>query len=149
MDDMYEKYKVYGPYKNRDDRDFVVLVYDNEKISISYPKFLYEKYYNIKLKNNETIHHIDGDYNNNNIENLKRINRSDHVKLHAEENKRADITVKCVWCGKSFTIKGNKIYHRERGKAGPFCSPKCSGEFGAEVQNKRINPEDYKNNIML
>lgn len=42
----------------------------NTEYWISYAKYVYEKHYNCKLKDNEVVYHIDGDYKNNNIDNL-------------------------------------------------------------------------------
>jgi len=38
------------------------------------------------------IHHIDGDKKNNNISNLKCINRSEHTLIHSKERKRIHST---------------------------------------------------------
>jgi len=54
----------------------------------------------------------------------------------AQDVKRVhDQVAVCAWCEGSFTIKGSKIKDRSRGKAGPFCSSKCIGKYGASVQN--------------
>ena len=36
-----------------------------------------------KLKENEVVHHMDGDKRNNNPENLAVVTRSEHAKIHA------------------------------------------------------------------
>lgn len=43
---------------------------DNNEYWYSYPRYIYEQHYNIKLKSNEYIFHLDGNIYNNNIENL-------------------------------------------------------------------------------
>lgn len=45
-----------------------------------------EKHLGRKLKKDEVVHHIDGDKTNNEITNLKVMNRKEHNKLHALEN---------------------------------------------------------------
>ena len=50
------------------------------------------------------------------------------------------MTVKCAYCGKEFTIPGNKIHNRnriDRHQSGYFCSKKCSGKYGSELQNHK------------
>ena len=42
----------------------------NKEYWIPYARYVYEKHYNCKLKDNEAVYHIDGDYRNNNIDNL-------------------------------------------------------------------------------
>ena len=44
--------------------------YYNKDYWIPYAKYVYEKYYKCKLDESETVYHIDGDFRNNNIDNL-------------------------------------------------------------------------------
>ncbi|MFW6310632.1 MAG: hypothetical protein ACOC1K_00175 [Nanoarchaeota archaeon] len=50
------------------------------------------------MEENETIHHIDHDFTNNNIYNLMIIDRSNHSKLHSLKNEY--IEFKCPICNK-------------------------------------------------
>jgi hypothetical protein len=43
---------------------------------------LYEQYHGIKIPKGFHIHHIDGNHDNNNIENLKMLSADDHAKKH-------------------------------------------------------------------
>jgi hypothetical protein len=45
-----------------------------------------ESYLNRKLNKNEVVHHIDGNKQNNCVENLQVMTRSEHSSLHATEN---------------------------------------------------------------
>lgn len=49
---------------------------------------IYEEYHNVKLTNNDIIHHIDGNKLNNNIDNLVCMTRAEHVRLHKPRIKR-------------------------------------------------------------
>ena len=46
---------------------------------------IYEQYHNVKLKPGIDVHHIDGDRNNNSIENLKAVTREEHIKIHIKQ----------------------------------------------------------------
>jgi len=43
---------------------------------------IYEDYYNIRLPRDIEIHHIDGNHNNNSIENLKPVSIAEHFEIH-------------------------------------------------------------------
>lgn len=142
---MYENCKIYGPYINSDGREFVQIKENDNIRSTSLARYLYEKYYDVRLNQDQVVHHIDGDFHNNNINNLKLMNRKTHHGFHSKLNTKSDIELKCVWCGKTFFIKGSSMRNRNRRCAGPFCSRSCSGKYGAELRNKKINKEEYKN----
>ena len=47
------------------------------------------------------------------------------------------MTATCCWCGKEFEFTAKKQRnHKGNRTYGPFCSRKCSGEYGASIQNK-------------
>lgn len=137
---IYENCKMYGPYKNKDNRLRCILVYsDGTKHTVSFPKYLIEKHLGRYLEQNETVDHIDGNPLNNEIFNLRVLGRKEHCYNDATRNK--DMVVKCAYCGNEFTIKGSTIHGRNRRKHyGYFCSRQCSGKFGAKIQNHKITP---------
>lgn len=96
------------------------------KKTISYPKFLVECYLNKELSKEETIDHIDGDFNNNDFSNLRIVNRSQHSK--DDSIKLIPLETKCPICGKKVLINSTNSYNR--GKVTGFCSKKCSGFMG-------------------
>jgi hypothetical protein len=124
--------KVYGPYtKKKDGRQHVVIIFDdNTRRTVSYPKYLVEQRLGRVLDpDEETIDHIDGNFNNNDWNNLRIKDRSSHL---IDDVKRVKyIRVACPLCNKVFRANPGKIeYNINIGKAGPFCSRRCSGIYG-------------------
>ena len=137
---MYENCKIYGPYLNKKDGRLRSRIKfpDGSIKTISYPKYLMEVHLGRYLEENETIDHIDGNLLNNNINNLLILDRKVHCENDATRNK--DITVNCEYCGKEFTIEGDKLSYRNRRFSGYFCSKSCSGNYGRDIQLGRIKP---------
>ena len=66
------------------------------------------------------IHHCDGNKDNNNIENLQCLSKSEHASRHQQKNREQRT---CPVCGQQFVVRksSRKIY----------CSPQCSGKAHA------------------
>ena len=152
---IYENCKLYGPYINKkDNRLRCVIAFPNgKKKTISYPKYLMEVHLGRYLEVNETVDHIDGNPLNNNIENLQILDRKEHCYKDVKRNQ--DVIVKCKYCGKEFKIKGQTIGNRnrkDRHQSGYFCSKKCSGKYGKQIQlgltkhtsEDKVVPNKYK-----
>lgn len=128
--------KVHGPYTRKDDRQHVVLVFtDLSKQTVSYPKFLMEQHIGRELDPNiETIDHIDGNFSNNNFDNLRIIERSEHAKQDAIYVEKVEII--CPLCGNTALKRAKDLAHNKKnGKAGPFCGRSCAGKYSSYVQN--------------
>lgn len=136
-------------YECKDGRVRVYLK-DTQKV-MSYPKYLIEKEYGIKLSDNEQVHHVDENTLNNDINNLEVLTAEEHHIIHAEENRRYfDKIMICPVCGKEFLwtaeqqkrFNGN-IKRKERAHRNtttPYCSKDCAGKYGIEVQkNNGVN----------
>ena len=141
-------FKVYGPYLRKDGRQHVILIYENgRRRTVSYPKFLVEQRLGRELDpDTETIDHLDTDFNNNNIDNLRILDR----KTHAAEDATYLVPTEfeCPLCGAHFSLSGLRLHwakdNRKQGKAGPFCSRRCAGVYGSNVGHGNISKLEVK-----
>lgn len=139
---MFEDYKVYGPYLRKDGREHVCLVHleTKKRRTVSYPKFLMEKHLGRHLSPEETVDHIDYNFQNNNIENLQILDRRAHPKLDAK--KLITQEFHCPYCKTSFSLSGRPLSkakgNRAAGKSGPFCSRECAGRYSQEIQVGKV-----------
>jgi hypothetical protein len=130
---VYEKCKVYGPYQGPDKRLRVSIIFPSgKKKTLSYPKYLVECHLDCYLLGDLTIDHIDGNFLNNTLSNLRIIERVAHCGDDAIRNK--DLTLECKWCGRLFTIEGKTLKQRNRRKSSGFCSRSCTGKYGKYIQ---------------
>jgi hypothetical protein len=135
---LYPEYdRVTGPYLRKDGRKHVCFNNSNlitndpkKKRTVSWPKALVEVRDNRRLLDNETVDHNDRNVANDNLNNLIIRDRVEHIKLDALRIGFVEIV--CIWCKTKFLYK-NKNKHKE--KSGPFCSRKCTGEYGSNIQN--------------
>lgn len=103
---VYEGYSVYGPYRRKDNRLHVILTHHtssgsiDDRKTVSYPKYLVEVHLNRYLNPDETVDHIDGDFSNNALSNLRVVPRSLHSRSHT--SCREEHIKYCVICGKEF-----------------------------------------------
>lgn len=131
---VYENCKIYGPYQSKKDNRFrtYIVFPDGSDKTVSYPKYLMEVKENRYLDKNETVHHIDGDVENNDYDNLIILDTLDH---HILDAKRVEpVTVLCTWCGTPITIDGRSFNDRNRHNSGVFCSKECVGKYGQSIQ---------------
>lgn len=128
---------VLGPYKNNYGRLFVVVGEQGNYKTVSYPRYLMEQKLGHPLKPEEDVHHIDGNMENNNIDNLKIVLRGEHQRQHNPPiYKDGDFV--CGWCGKVFHLTGEQQRNRRRNKLHIyFCSKHCVGSYGRAEQLKR------------
>lgn len=138
-----DDFRIFGPYYNgRYNRQIVIVVDKNGKRrTISYPKWIMELQLGRKLGPDDTIDHLDGDHENNDINNLKVVPRSEHS---ADDTRRVkEVELECAWCGKKFKRSPRLLREKARkGKAGPFCSRVCSGKYSRMLQLKLIDKFD-------
>lgn len=126
--------KVYGPYLRKDGR-LVLVLYDGVKrVTKQASRIIMEVYLGRVLDPTETVDHIDRNPLNNKIENLQVLSRSSHASLDAIRVKVEK--VKCLYCDSIF--EPTRAQRNTKNNAGPFCSRKCSGLYGSDVQNNKI-----------
>jgi len=138
-----ESHRVYGPYKERRGRKIVIVMYpDGTRETISYPKYLVEQAIGMKLdRDMGTIDHIDGNFDNNHLSNLKIVPRVEHSTLDTRRVKL--IKYKCLMCDKEFERSPRLIRDKaKKGKSGPYCSKSCAGRYARLLQLARIDKND-------
>ena len=107
---------------------------------VSYPRILMAEKLGRPLEPYEDVHHIDGNVQNNNVDNLTIILHGEHQRQHSTKYS-GTVVATCVYCGKKFTMtrvqQQRRVSDSKRGKKGPFCSRKCSGLYGTDEQRRR------------
>jgi HNH endonuclease len=144
--------KVHGPYRRRDGRQIVIVIEDDEndlsappkRRTISYPKWLLELQLGRKLDPDlETVDHIDSNFENNSLDNLRIMPRNEHS---TEDTRRVrPVKFNCAWCKNEFERSPRLVRDKARkNKAGPFCSRKCAGQYSRKLQLKLIDKFDVQ-----
>lgn len=139
--------KVHGPYTRQDGRKIVIVVENKGKRrTVSYPKWLMEMHLGRKLDPNlETVDHIDSDFNNNDMNNLRLVPRDEHS---GDDTRRVkNLKFDCAWCDQEFERSPRLIRDKAKNnKAGPFCSRRCAGKYSRLLQLKlidKLNPQQH------
>ena len=142
-----DHFKVWGPYTRQDGRQIVIVMDENgKKRTVSYPKWIYECHLGRPLDSNlETVDHLDFNFNNNDISNLKLKPRDEHS---ADDTRRVkNIKFDCAWCDNEFERSPRLIRDKaKKNKAGPFCSRSCAGKYSRMLQLKlvhKLNPQQH------
>lgn len=121
--------KVYGPYLRKDGRKHVVIVYlDGTKKTKSYPKFLLENKIGRELVNDETCDHIDGDFTNDDPNNLQVLSLPKNI-IKSKKETQYYVFV-CSECNQQTKKPMYAVKHNwNLGKSGPYCSRSCAGKI--------------------
>jgi hypothetical protein len=135
--------KVHGPYKRKDGRQIVIVIENNgSRRTVSYPKWLMELQLGRRLDPDlETVDHIDSNFENNDLNNLRIVPRDEHS---ADDTRRVKpVKFTCAWCDKEFERSPRLVRDKSRkNKAGPFCSRGCAGKYSRMLQLKLIDKFD-------
>ncbi len=97
-----------------------------------------EGYLGRKLDDNEDVHHKDGNFNNNYIDNLELKHFVEHGRQHRYKPnafERIILEFECPQCQKKFKLKASQFRQNQlyKNRAGPFCSRSC-----ASKRNQRV-----------
>lgn len=127
--------KLYGPYSRSDGRQIVIIKDDNGKArTVSYPKYLMEQHLGRSLDpDKETVDHIDSNFDNNNLDNLRLLPRDQHS---AEDTRRVKpVQFQCALCQRDFERSPRLVRDKSRkGITGIFCGRRCAGIYSRKVQ---------------
>lgn len=137
--------KIHGPYRRKDNRQIVIVVEDDgTRRTISYPKWLMELQLGRKLDPNmETVDHIDSNFENNDLNNLRIMPRNEHSTEDTRRVKLVKFT--CPWCKNEFERSPRLVRDKaKKQKAGPFCSRNCAGKYSRKLQLKLIDKFDVQ-----
>ena len=81
------------------------------------------------LSKNEVVHHKEGNTKNNNINNLKLMDRDDHNKHH---RRKTMLEIICPQCGNVF-LRDRRKYNGIQA----FCSRSCSSKFNFKYSGQK------------
>jgi hypothetical protein len=137
-----DDHRVYGPYfkdgrNNTQKRQFVITI-DSKGVrrTVSYPKYLMELHIGRQLGIDETVDHWDTNFMNNDISNLRIVERDVHS---ADDTRRVKlIKVTCDWCKEPFERSPRVLRDkRSKGVRGIFCTKSCAGKYSRALQLKK------------
>jgi hypothetical protein len=126
---------VLGPYQHENGRKHVVVIEDDgSRRSVSLPKHIMEEHLGRILHPDlETIDHLDCDFQNNDISNLRIVPRKEHSGDDTRRVKLVDFT--CSLCGKPFQRSPRLVRDKsKKGVTGIFCSRECAGRYSRKLQ---------------
>lgn len=105
-------------------------------------RIIMENYIGRALKDDEVVHHKNGNKKDNDINNLQLLKISDHNAIHSRLKKTNTLKLKCPSCGTIF-FKPKRNTHLVKGGEYSSCSRKCRSKFSRDIQLNGMT----KNNI--
>lgn len=140
-----DNFKIFGPYRRKDSRQIVIVVdRKGKRRTVSYPKWIMECQLGRPLdKDLETIDHMDSNFENNELDNLRIVPRNEHS---GDDTRRVKyVKFNCAWCDEQFERSPRLVRDKARkNKAGPFCSRTCAGKYSRMLQLKLIDKMDVQ-----
>lgn len=138
--------EVANVYMHKNEGRLMAYIRETKQV-VSYPRVIMENFLGRKLLPEEEVHHKDGNPLNNKIDNLEVMTRAEHLRIHAEENRKYfDKIMVCPMCGEEFLWTAaqqqkfqsnkNRKDRKHRETEAPFCSKKCVAKLGREIQFK-------------
>jgi len=105
-------------------------------------RYLIEQKIGRPLRNDEIIHHINGDSRDNRLENLEITNYKKHSNHH---NRLKRETFKCDWCKKDFLMRKKEYLWKKKRQKNVFCSRRCNGLYSSSNNKTNFQRFHYKN----
>jgi hypothetical protein len=130
-----DAYNVHGPYTKSNGRQIVIVINrrTGKRRTVSYPKWIMECHLGKPLDEGMTVDHLDFNFNNNNLDNLRVVDRATHSGDDTRRVKLIDL--KCAECGKNFQRSPRLLRDKtKKGKVSIFCSRSCAGKYSRKVQ---------------
>lgn len=129
---------VHGPYKKENGREIVIVIKDGIRRTMTYARYLMEKALGRTLDpDKETVHHLNGDVNDNRLDNLELIDRKKHSSNDTRRVKL--IKFKCDMCGNKFERSPRLVRDKsKKGAIGIFCSRSCAGKHNRMRQLGKV-----------
>lgn len=131
--------KIYGEpcrlsrtYLCRDGRKRLDVIFSTWKKTYQLARVKLEIKLRRRLEKWEDADHKDGDHTNDRFSNLQVLTKVENAAKAARRRKVKRI--RCIECQNKFRPTRHQTDARARKKAGPFCSRKCSGRYGKEIQ---------------
>lgn len=106
--------------------------YADKRGRVSLHRYLVEQKIGRFLSSDEIVHHIDGNRNNNDINNLEITTLSEHTKRHGSTG-RTYLVLICEYCGKKFKREKREIH-----KGKNFCCRSHSSLYYGK-KRKRVS----------
>jgi hypothetical protein len=131
--------RILGPYLNevKQRREVVIYFSKDEQFTLHLSRFKMQEHLGRLLESHEEVDHIDDNKLNDELSNLQVLKSTEnHNKTHRKYEDY--IVMICYQCESPFVMSAQQQMRRaeaeRKGKAGPFCQPRCSAKYGNQFR---------------